>query len=607
MSKRKSKQVQPREVSAPEKPTLALAQVTAPAKRRGVRERAGQSSPETQIHSWEPTPLRDAEGHDDAASDAEIAASFPPGLQRSARSHMLHARKPGDLGSASLQPLGSTQPREGKSRKSRSQASEESDALVVAEKSSNSRVTPEEMMERRSAADGEIRERKRTPDSAPGTCANAIARIGERAKQNKGERFTNLLSHMTAALMKEAYMRLRKNAATGIDNETWQSFGENLDERLLDLEGRVHRGSYHPQPVRRVFIPKVDGSRRPLGIPAIEDKVVQQAARMLMEPIYEASAFLGFSYGFRPGRSPHKALDALAVAITSKKVSWVLDADIRAFFDTIDHAWMQKFVEHRIGDKRLVRLLMKWLHAGVMESDGLHEVEEGTPQGGIISPLLANIFLHYALDLWIQQWRKKHARGEVYCVRYADDFVMGFQHESDALAMREALATRLTSFGLELHPEKTRVIRFGRFARDATMKDGRKPETFDFLGFTHICGTSRAGRFLLHRRTSGRKRQAKLAALTQEMRRRRHDRIDEQHRWLSAVMRGHVQYYGVPTNSIALNTFRERLRQAWHRSLQKRSQRASWTNAQETRFEDRFSLPKPRIVHPWPNVRFSRP
>jgi RNA-directed DNA polymerase len=607
VSKQRSKQVQPREDSAPGKPTLAQARAISSAKRREASERAGQFSLET-THSWEPTPLPDAEGHDDAASKAEKAASFPPGLQRSARSQTIHARKPGDLRGASLQPSGSTQPREGSSRNARSQASEESDAFVVAEKSSNSWVTPEETMERRNAADGEIRERKRTPDSAPDTCANTISRIGERAKRNKGERFTNLLSHMTAALLKIAYMRLRKNAATGIDNETWEMFGENLDERLLDLEDRIHRGSYHPQPVRRVYIPKVDGSRRPLGIPSLEDKVVQQAARMLMEPIYEASEFKGFSYGFRPGRSPHKALDALAIAISKKKVSWVLDADIRAFFDTIDHAWMQKFVEHRIGDKRLVRLLTKWLHAGVMEGGELREVEEGTPQGGIISPLLANIFLHYALDLWVQQWRTRHARGEVYFVRYADDFVMGFQYESDARAMREALASRLSSFGLELHPDKTRVIRFGRFAKDGCAKDGRnKPETFDFLGFTHTCAWNERGWLVLMRRTSRKKRQAKLEELTAELRRRRHEPVVVQHRWLTAVVRGHVNYYGVPTNSRALRSFRDALRHAWHHSLQRRSQRAAWTNEQIGRFDRTFPLPPARICRPWPTLPHSRP
>jgi group II intron reverse transcriptase/maturase len=416
------------------------------------------------------------------------------------------------------------------------------------------------------------------------------------------------MSHMKAPLLKEAYERLRKDAATGIDGETWAAFGENLDERLRDLEGRVQRGSYHPQPVRRVYIPKADGRKRPLGIPAVEDKVVQQAARMLMEPVYEAGEFLGFSYGFRPGRSQHKALDALAVAIDGRKVNWVLDADIRAFFDTIEHAWMQKMIEHRIGDRRFVRLLMKWLHAGVMEDDELREVTEGTPQGGIISPLLANVYLHYALDLWVQQWRKRHARGEVYFVRYADDFVMGFQHEQDARAMHEALASRLAAFGLELHPDKTRVIRFGRFARKDCERDGRtKPETFDFLGFTHICGRSRAGRFQLQRRTSKKKRRAKLAELRGEIRRRRHEVVGQQYRWLRSVLEGHARYYGVPTNKRALASFRNDLQGAWYRSLQRRSQRARWKKKDYERMNKRYPLPSPRICHPWPDQRFADP
>jgi group II intron reverse transcriptase/maturase len=413
---------------------------------------------------------------------------------------------------------------------------------------------------------------------------------------------------MKAPLLKEAYVRLRKDAATGIDGETWAAFGEGLDERLRDLEGRVQRGSYHPQPVRRVYIPKADGRKRPLGIPAIEDKVVQQAARMLMEPVYEKGAFLGFSYGFRPGRSPHRALDALYVAIDHRKVNWVLDADIRAFFDTIEHAWMQKFIEHRIGDERFVRLLMKWLHAGVMEDGALREVTEGTPQGGIISPLLANVYLHYALDLWVQQWRKRHARGEMYFVRYADDFVMGFQHEQDARSMREALASRLASFGLELHPDKTRVIRFGRFARDRCAREGRsKPETFDFLGFTHICGKTRKGGFVLLRRTSRKKRQAKLVQLRDQMRRRRHQAVEAQYRWLRAVLEGHAQYYGVPLNGRALASFREAVQNAWHRSLQRRSQRARWNNEDYERFKQRYPLRKPPIRHPWPRERFADP
>jgi group II intron reverse transcriptase/maturase len=347
--------------------------------------------------------------------------------------------------------------REGKSRNPQ-QSCEGSDASIVptCEKSAKTWVTPVESMEGRDAANGKPAPRNASPAQDGQDALTFLERVGQRARESKEERFNNLLSHIKVPLLKEAYQRLRPDAASGVDGVTWSEYGENLDARLLDLQDRVHRGSYHPQPVRRVHIPKGDGRTRPLGIPSLEDKVVQQAARMLLEPIYERE-FLGFSYGFRPGRSPHKALDALAVAL-GKKVDWVLDADIRAFFDTIDHAWMQKFIEHKIADTRMVRLLMKWLHAGVMEDGKLHNVQAGTPQGGIISPLLANVYLHYVLDLWASSWRSQHARGEVYIIRYADDFVMGFQREQDARAMRTALAERLAMFGLELHPDKTRVI-----------------------------------------------------------------------------------------------------------------------------------------------------
>jgi len=363
---------------------------------------------------------------------------------------------------------------------------EESDAVDVPtwKKSTKARVTPDESMEGRTAANEEVAPRNTSRAQDRHDVLTHLERLGRRAEEQKEERFGNLLSHIKVPLLREAYARLSKKAAPGVDGETWSTYGENLDARLLDLQERVQRGSYHPQPVRRVHIPKGDGRTRPLGIPSLEDKIVQQAARMLLEPIYERM-FVGFSYGFRPGRSQHDALDALAVAI-SKRVDWVLDADIRAFFDTIDHAWMKKFIEHRIADRRMVRLLMKWLHAGVMEDGELRDVTEGTPQGGIISPLLANLYLHYVLDLWVLQWRRTQARGEMYVVRYADDFVMGFQRESDARAMRAALAERLAHFGLELHPDKTRVIRFGRFAHRDSGLDGRtRPETFDFLGFAH--------------------------------------------------------------------------------------------------------------------------
>jgi len=324
---------------------------------------------------------------------------------------------------------------------------------------------------------------------------------------------------------------------------------------------------------------------------------------MLLEPIYEAQ-FLGFSYGFRPGRSQHQALDALFVALHAK-VDWVLDADIQAFYDTIDHEWMRRFIEHRIADKRLVRLLMKWLHAGVMEDGKVYEVNEGTPQGGIISPLLANVYLHYVVDLWAKDWKGKHAHGETYTVRYADDLVLAFQYETDARAMTKALAERLAKFELQLHPDKTRVLRFGRFARRDCAHDGRqRPETFDFLGFTHISGQQSDGRFRLIRRTSRKKRRAKLAALRAEMRSRMHDPPAEQQRWLTSVLRGHYNYYGVPGNIRALQSFRRQVRSAWHKRLQRRSQRAQWTAKKRDKFEAKYPLLSPRITQPHPFDRF---
>ena len=475
---------------------------------------------------------------------------------------------------------------------------------VVPEKPTKTWVTPVEPVEGRAAAEGKSAARNTSSTQSEIDVTTALQRIGQRAREKPEEQLTNLVTHLQPTLLKQAFHSLRKDAATGVDAITWHEYGEHLDARLEDLAGRIHRGSYHAQPVRRVHIPKGDGRKRPLGIPTLEDKIVQQAVRWLLEPIYEAM-FVGVSYGFRPGRSQHDALDALAEAI-ARKVSWVLDADVRSFFDTIDHDWMRRFIEHRIGDKRLVRIILKWMRSGVMEEGKLRETEQGTPQGGIISPLLANVYLHYALDLWVLDWRKKHARGEVYFVRYADDFVMGFQNEQDARAMRAALADRLAKFGLELHPEKTRVIQFGRFARQNREQRGLpKPETFDFLGFTHIAGLSRDGCFQLQRRTSRRKRRAKLAKVKYESERRRHRAVPEQHAWLSSVLRGHYAYYAVPTNFAALDSFRRAVRRIWHRSLQRRSQKARWTQERRRAFELRFPLPRPRILHPWPTARFA--
>lgn len=550
-----------------------------------------------------PTLCSAAEGQGEDPTRVDVDHSHSPESWSSARAQLPTERKPRDLGEASPSVVDGRQAWEGEKPQATLRSPEESDVGMVPEKLAKTWVTPVESVEGRLTAKGKPAARNAPPAQDGSSALTALQRVGKRAKQKRGEKFTNLLSHIKVPLLEEAYMRLNKVAATGVDAVTWDEYGERLDERLLDLQDRIHRGSYHPQPVRRVVIPKGDGRFRPLGVPALEDKIVQQAVRMVLEPIYEAM-FVGFSYGFRPGRSPHDALDALAVAV-DKKVSWVLDADIQSFFDTIDHGWMQQFIEHRIGDKRMVRLLMKWMRAGVMEDGELRAVKEGTPQGGIISPLLANIYLHYVLDLWVCHWRKMHAHGEVYIVRYADDFVMGFQQEFDVLTMRTALAERLGQFGLKLHPDKTRVLQFGRMARQRRARQRLgKPETFEFLGFVHITGVTRKdGRFQLRRHTSRKKRQAKLARLKEELKRRRHDPVAAQHEWLCAVLRGHYQYYAVPTNSSALGQFRWNVSSLWFQSLQRRSQRGRWTRVQREAFKKRFPLPTPRILHPWPSER----
>jgi len=527
----------------------------------------------------------------------------PAGVQGVWRAQKFLAQKLGDLGGASPLMVSGRQLRESEERHAVTVTSEKSDEAVVPRKSAKMRVTPFESMEGRAEAEGNSAARDAPPTQSGSGATTALLRIRQRATQKPKGQWTNLLSHIQVLLLERAYHSLRKNAAAGVDGVTWEAYGERLDERLHALVDRIHRGSYHPQPVRRVEIPKGNGSTRPLGIPALEDKIVQQAVRWLLEPIYEAE-FVGFSYGFRPKRSAHDALDALSTAL-HRRVNWVLDADIRSFFDTIDHGWMQKLIEHKIGDKRLVRLLMKWMKAGVMKDGELHEVKEGTPQGGIISPLLANIYLHYVLDLWVQSWRKTHAQGDVYVVRYADDFVMGFQSGMDARAMHRALSERFAKFGLELHPDKTRVIAFGRYAcRDGERKGRGKPETFTFLGFVHIADSNRNGTFQLRRHTSGKKLRASVARVKEACRRRRHQPVVVQHAWLSRVVKGHYNYYGVPSNCRALDQYHWEVTRLWHRSLQRRSQRGRWREGQRARFLERFGLPTPKIVHPWPIVRF---
>jgi group II intron reverse transcriptase/maturase len=403
--------------------------------------------------------------------------------------------------------------------------------------------------------------------------------------------------------LRAAYVALKRDAAAGIDGETWRHYGESLEANLQDLSGRLQRGAYRAKPVRRAYIPKADGRVRPLGVPTLEDKLVQRAVVEVLNAIYETD-FLGFSYGFRPGRSPHQALDALSVGLLTKKVNWVLDADIRGFFDTLDHGWLVTFLEHRVADQRVVRLVQKWLRAGVLEDGTRTRSETGTVQGGSISPLLANLYLHYVFDLWVQRWRKTQAHGDVVVVRFADDFVVGFEHRQDAERFLAELRERLARFGLELHPDKTRLLEFGRFA-DRTRRgrgDG-KPETFNFLGFTHSCAKTRTGRFTVLRQTMRSRWQAKLKAVKRELRRRLHGPVPEQGLYLSQVVRGHFQYYGVPMNGPALSAFRTAVGRLWCRVLRRRSQRHSLPWHRMQRYLRRW-LPPVRICHPYPLVRF---
>ena len=433
---------------------------------------------------------------------------------------------------------------------------------------------------------------------------HALERIRKVARERKKERFISLFHHISVELLEEAFYELKADAAPGVDRLTWKDYEANLERNLEDLHDRVHRGAYRALPSRRVYIPKPDGRQRPLAVAALEDKIVQRAVVALLNAIYEED-FLGISYGFRPGRGTHDALDALCVGIHSKKVSFILDADIRSFFDEINQKWLIRFLEHRIGDRRIIRLIQKWLKAGVLE-DGIVSVSgKGTGQGSVISPLLANIYLHYALDLWAVRWRRREATGDMIIVRYADDFIIGFQHEHDARRFLDEMRERLGKFALSLHPEKTRLIEFGRFAAERRERRGLgKPETFDFLGFTFICGKTRAGKFQIRRKSRRDRMRAKLRMIKEEMWQRIHQPIPVQGRWLGRVVRGYFNYHAVPTNARALHVFLHHITDLWRRTLRHRSQKDRMTWERMTQLVDDW-LPKPTILHPWPSDRFA--
>jgi RNA-directed DNA polymerase len=434
--------------------------------------------------------------------------------------------------------------------------------------------------------------------------SQGLVGVRKAARERKQERFTALLHHLSVDLLCDSFYALKRQASPGIDGVTWQEYETGLEDRLIDLHSRVHRGAYRAQPSRRVYIPKADGRQRPLGIAALEDKIVQQAVVTILNQIYEID-FKGFSYGFRPGRNPHQALDALSVGITRKKVNWMLDADIRGFFDNLSHEWAVKFIEHRVADRRIIRLIQKWLKAGVSEDGQWSETSQGTPQGAVVSPLIANVYLHYCFDLWADVWRRKVAKGDVIIVRYADDLALGFQYRADAVRFLEDLKERFAKFGLELHQEKTRLIEFGRYAaKDRQQRGAGKPETFNFLGFTHYCGRRhKTDTFTVGRITAKKRMVAKLKAIKVELRRRMHARPCEVGAWLRKVVTGYYQYHAVPGNLRQLSTFRQRINRLWYQVLARRSQRARKRWELLTPLFERW-IPRPKVLHPHPQARF---
>jgi RNA-directed DNA polymerase len=466
------------------------------------------------------------------------------------------------------------------------------------------KATAAEVGEERRRAKGNTDSKTRPGHSAGTDASSALGRVREVARRDRNARFTALLHHVSLGRLRRAYWAIRPQAAPGVDGVTWADYGQDLEGNLLDLHARVQSGRYRAKPSRRAYIPKADGRQRPLGIAALEDKIVQRAVVEVLGAVYEVD-FPGFSHGFRPGRSPHHALDALAAGVYQKRVNWVLDADIRDFFTSLDHDWIRKFLEHRIADKRVLRLVGKWLAAGVVEDGEWSATEEGSPQGASVSPLLANVYLHYVLDLWADWWRRRHAHGDVIIVRWADDFIVGFEHEQDARRFLDELRERFARFGLELHPDKTRLIEFGRHAaRDRAARGLGKPETFDFLGFTHICAKSKTGRFWLKRVTISKRLRAKLREVNDQLKHRRHQPIPVQGRWLRSVVQGHLAYYAVPGNTDAVKAFRHQVTRHWFKALRRRSQRTRMTWERMGRLATRW-LPKVRAMHPFPEARFA--
>ena len=547
-----------------------------------------------------PTLLSEAEGHIDGDATRKSSSSLT-------QSKTLRMRRSFPNGTWEIPSTSAgnnaERPRKASSRKLGTHVGGKSDDRVVPLKSANNGQQPAERMEERRSTKGNADQSAALRTQSRVCASSGLVGVREAARRSK-ERFTALLHHVTIGLLRESFYALQRHAASGVDGVTWTQYEDGLEDRLAKLHEAVHSGSYRAQPSRRAYIPKADGTKRPLGIAAIEDKIVQQAVVTVLNAIYEAD-FLGFSYGFRKGRGQHDALDALWVGLMYKNVNWVLDADIRSFFDTIEHSWMMRFVEHRVGDKRILRLIRRWLSAGVMEEGVWSPTSGGTPQGAVISPLLANIYLHYVFDLWAHQWRRHQAQGAVIVVRYADDTIVGFQDSSEASRFLVALKGRLRQFGLSLHPAKTRLVEFGRYAAERRKRRGQgKPETFNFLGFTHFCGKSRtSGNFVVRRVTMAKRLRAALQAIKANLLRHLHRHPADIGRWLQRVVRGYFNYHAVPGNYDRLASFRTQVIHLWLRVLRRRSQRHRLNWARFARYAERW-IPHPRIIHPSSYVRF---
>lgn len=437
-----------------------------------------------------------------------------------------------------------------------------------------------------------------------GSALSLLTRVRERSKADPHMRFDNLYSQLTVPFLRESFHQLKRRAQPGVDGMTWSMYAANLERNLQQLHERLHTGRYRAQPVLRRYIPKGDGRERPLGITTVEDKLVQQACASLLEAVF-VPHFAGFSYGFRKQRNQHDALDALNAGLVRRKIRYVLDADIKGFFDAIDHGKLMTMLRQRIRDPRLLRLIRKWMKTGHVEGGRRHRGTRGTPQGGVISPLLGNIYLHYVLDEYAHWWRATQATGDMIIIRYADDFVVGFQHRHEAERFRQQLADRFAIFKLSLHAEKTRLIEFGRFAwANRRVRGEGRPETFDFLGFTHCCAETTTGKFWVRRLTVKKRMRATLQRIKDQLRWRMHDSIKATSVWLRQVVTGYLNYHAVPGNLDRMRAFRTQVMRYWQRAIRRRSQKGRKWNW------DRFNtllnplIPQPSLRHPFPLTRF---